>query len=192
MALWTKVDNDAGKPKYLSDDLRNDQSVSDKDATLGVDVAEATTAANIAKGIKTPGWTKYRTYTDNHGNTRNKAEVLVAFGGDFASGDNDSLPPLPVITIDTQPASTTVTDGVDATFTVSATAVGTTVLSYQWEVSVDTGATWTEVLDATTDTLTVASLDPEYVTDNQFRVIVSGTNGAVDVTSDAATLTITV
>ena len=99
MALWNKVDNEAGKPKYLSDTLVNSQTVSDKDATLGVDVSEATTAANIAKGIKTAGWTQYRTYTDAQGITRHKSEVLVAFGGNFTGGDNDTIDPDPVITI---------------------------------------------------------------------------------------------
>ena len=31
-----------------------------------------------SKGINTPGWTRYNTYTDAQGNTRNKVEVLVA------------------------------------------------------------------------------------------------------------------
>lgn len=45
---------------------------------VGVDVTEAQVAANRAKGIKTPGWTIYQTYTDSAGKTRNKAEILVA------------------------------------------------------------------------------------------------------------------
>lgn len=191
MALWGKVDNDAGKPKYLSDDLRNDQSVSDKDATLGVDVAEATTAGNIAKGIKTPGWTEYRTYTDNHGNTRHKAEVLVAFGGDFTSGDNDTIPPNPVITIDTQPVNDSVTSPEAAEFTVVASVTRGAVLSYQWEVSTDSGASWEEITGATEDNLTVADTDPEYVTGNQFRVVVSAV-GATPVTSSHVILTVNV
>ena len=55
MALWSNTDVETSKPKYLSDDLRNGQSVSDKDATLGIAVNEAQTAGNIAKGINTPG-----------------------------------------------------------------------------------------------------------------------------------------
>ena len=45
---------------------------------FGVNVTEAGVASNIAKGINTPGWTRYNTYTDAQGNTRNKVEVLVA------------------------------------------------------------------------------------------------------------------
>ncbi len=44
---------------------------------IGVDDTEAALAANKARGINTPGWTKYVTYTDMHGTTRHKAEVLV-------------------------------------------------------------------------------------------------------------------
>ena len=44
---------------------------------IGVDDTEAQLAANKARGITTPGWTKYVTYTDMHGTTRYKTEVLV-------------------------------------------------------------------------------------------------------------------
>lgn len=45
---------------------------------VGVDVTEARVAANRAKGLQTPGWTRFVTYTDSAGNTRTKSEVLVA------------------------------------------------------------------------------------------------------------------
>ena len=53
---------------------------------FGVNVTEAGVAENRAKGIKTPGWTRYTTYTDAQGNTRNKVEVLVA-GSASSTGD---------------------------------------------------------------------------------------------------------
>ena len=80
MSLWTMTDEEAGKPKYLSDDLRNEQTVSDKDSTFGVDASEEAVAANKAKGMQHPGWVNVRTYTDQHGNTRYKSETLVAAG----------------------------------------------------------------------------------------------------------------
>lgn len=95
MALWGKTDDEASKPKFLSNTLKNDQTVTDKAACAGIDRAEASESVNIAKGIKTPGWTSYRTYTDAQGNVRNKSEILVAFGGDFDGGDNDDFPPNP-------------------------------------------------------------------------------------------------
>jgi hypothetical protein len=45
---------------------------------FGVDVTEAQVATNRAKGLQTPGWVRYNTYTDAQGRTRHKSEVLVA------------------------------------------------------------------------------------------------------------------
>ena len=44
---------------------------------VGVDVTEAGIANNRIRGLSTPGWNKYVTYTDMHGNTRHKGEVLI-------------------------------------------------------------------------------------------------------------------
>ena len=48
---------------------------------FGVNETEAAVVSNRAKGLKTPGWVRYNTYTDAQGNTRHKSEVLVAAGG---------------------------------------------------------------------------------------------------------------
>jgi hypothetical protein len=189
MALWNNTDTDASKPKYLSDDLKNDQSVSDKDATLGLSVNEAQNAGNIAKGLNTPGWVTYTTYTDGNGRTRNKSEVLVAMA--TITGDDDTVDPDPVITIDTQPINDSVTSPESADFVVEASITNGGVLTYQWEVSTDSGANWDEISGATSPALVVESGDDEYVTGNEFRVVVSGGAGATPVTSDEVTLTIT-
>jgi len=189
MALWGKVDDEASKPKYLSDILRNDQTVSDKDATIGVDRSEAANPDNREIGIKTPGWTKYRTYVDGNGNTRHKAEILVAFGGDFTSGDNDTIDPDPVITIGTQPANATAVEGETTTFTVEASVTRGATLSYQWQNSED-GIVWTNIAGATSSSYTTDELTVEDDDGDQYRVIVSAV-GATPVTSSAATLTVT-
>ena len=44
---------------------------------VGVDVTEAGIANNRIRGLSTPGWNKYVTYTDMHSNTRHKSEVLI-------------------------------------------------------------------------------------------------------------------
>lgn len=181
MALWGKNDTANDKPKYLN--------TTDKAATVGVSVTEAQTAANIAKGINTPGWVKTKTYTDAQGNVRNKNEVLVAFA--TLSGDSDTLPPLPVITIGTQPANATAVEGETAVFTVAATATGGATLSYQWQKSDDAGTTWANIVGATSATYTTGALTVLDDNDDQYRVVVSGTLGAVAVTSAAATLTVT-
>ncbi|MFZ9728184.1 MAG: hypothetical protein ACO3CD_04150, partial [Candidatus Nanopelagicaceae bacterium] len=43
-----------------------------------VDNTEAALAENKARGINAPGYWSYYTYTDGAGNTRHKAELLVA------------------------------------------------------------------------------------------------------------------
>ena len=57
---------------------------------FGVNVTEAGVASNIAKGLNTPGWVRYNTYTDAQGNTRNKSEVLVAAGSFTAAVSSDA------------------------------------------------------------------------------------------------------
>jgi hypothetical protein len=57
----------------------------------GVDSTEATIAANRAKGINTPGWVKYTTYTDAQSNTRHKAEVLVAMSSITGDAADDAV-----------------------------------------------------------------------------------------------------
>ena len=188
MALWTKTDNDAGKPKYLSDALRNGQSVSDKDSTLGLNITEAQAATNIAKGLKTPGWTLYNTYTDSQGNTRNKAEVLVAmntFGVD--GSDNDTI--APEITITVQPSNETAIETETETFSVTATRTGTGTLTYQWQKS-DNGTTWNNIVGANAASYTTGALTIADDNGDQYRVIVS-LIGANAVTSNVATLTVT-
>lgn len=181
MALWGNTDTAGDKPKYLN--------ATDKSATVGVSVAEAQDPVNIAKGINTPGWVKTQTYTDAQGNVRNKNEVLVSFSS--LTGDSDTLPPLPTITIGTQPANAAALEGETATFTVAATATGGATLSYQWQKSDDAGANWSSILGATSATYTTAALTVADDDADQFRVVVSGTLGATPVTSTAATLTVT-
>jgi hypothetical protein len=81
MALWGKRDVEGDKPKYIVKDANGGLGgATGLAATVGVNVTEAQVASNRAKGIKTPGWTRYTTYTDSNGHVRHKAEVLVAMG----------------------------------------------------------------------------------------------------------------
>lgn len=56
----------------------------------GVSQAEAQVEGNRDIGLDTPGWVKYVTYTDMHGNTRHKSEVLVAFSSMTADAPDDT------------------------------------------------------------------------------------------------------
>jgi len=85
MALWGKTDSADDAPKYLSTDANNPNKSNDRDNAIFVDTTEAGIASNRAKGIKTPGWNLYNTYTTESGNTRHIVEPLVAMK--VSSGD---------------------------------------------------------------------------------------------------------
>jgi hypothetical protein len=182
MALWTNVDEAAGKPKYLT--------TAEKNATSGVSAAEAALAANKAKGVQHAGWVQYSTYTDAQGNTRHKSETLVAMSSITSdnNADDTTVGIDPVITIGTQPSPLSVTSPTAATFTVVSTINNGGALSYQWQVSPN-GTAWANITGATAATLTVDDTDAEYVDGNFFRVVVSAT-GATTVNSSSVTLTI--
>jgi hypothetical protein len=96
--------------------------------------------------------------------------------------------PASVITISSQPASTTASDGA-ASFSASATVAPTATPAYQWQRSGDAGVTWANISGATSATLSLSGLTVEADGNARFRVVVSATN-AVSVNSAAATLTV--
>ena len=81
MALWGNTDEDASVPKYLN--------ATDNGNAYFIDTTEAGVTANRAKGLKTGGWNLYTTYTDANGNTRHKAESLVAMAVSAADAGDD-------------------------------------------------------------------------------------------------------
>ncbi|MEZ5018221.1 MAG: hypothetical protein R2800_14275 [Flavipsychrobacter sp.] len=96
---------------------------------------------------------------------------------------------LPAITA--QPVNSTICEGSNTSFSVTATGTG---LTYQWQVSTNAGATWTNLANggiysnATTATLNLTAATTA-VNNNQYRCVVGGTCPP-SVTSNAATLTI--
>ncbi|NBT58706.1 hypothetical protein EBT16_07985, partial [bacterium] len=94
--------------------------------------------------------------------------------------------PKSTISIDSQPQNQGTASGL-ADFTVSATITQGASLSYQWQKSIDNGATFRDLPGQTDSTLSLIGVSS---TDNhsRYRVILSGTNGATSVTSDSATL----
>jgi hypothetical protein len=172
MPLWTSVDEEAGKPKYLN--------TADKADTLGITPDE--TANQKATHA---GWVLAKTGSGGRSG-RVFNETLVAMGS--MTGDNDTVAPDPVVTISTQPTNQSVTSPATATFTAAATATRGATVTYQWQVSTD-GTTYTNVSGATSATLEVEDGDAEYVDGNFFRVAASAT-GAATVLSNAVTLTV--
>jgi hypothetical protein len=176
-----------------------------------VDADEAQRPENIARGLKVPGWTNYRSYTDANGNVRHKSEVLIAMGayagatgsGTFQAqtGDasDDTVLVDGTITIGTQPANASRVAPNTAVFSVVATLAGVGSLTYQWQVqeSSESGTTWTNVSTGsggTTASYTTGStaVAPGAGATNgdKYRCIVSST-GSTSVTSSVATLTVT-
>lgn len=164
----TFVHKNVNKPKWMH--------VDEQKHTYGVDVNEIL----ITPATHT-GWVKV---TEGSGSRsgRKQYETIVAMGtmglnagGTAVTSDAEDVKfPDPTITIDSQPTVLTervytavtylapVTLGV----TVSATAIGKTVLTYQWKVSTTSGGTYTNVTNvsgntgiagATTNTLVLKS-----------------------------------
>lgn len=160
-----------------------------------VDKTEAMSPANKAKGITGAGWWQYRTYTDANSNTRHKAECLVALTVDVAtSGDaEDTVVVDPVISISAQPGNASVTAPAPATFSVTASVTTGMPLTYQWQIQQEGAGSWANVSGATSASYTTgatATGDGAGATDgDKYRVVISS-EGAADVTSNAATLTV--
>jgi len=87
--------------------------------------------------------------------------------------------------INAQPAAQTACEGASANFSVSATGTNVT---YQWQVSTDGGATYTNIAGATGTTYSIAAVTASQ-NGFKYRVVVTGCNPAA-LNSDAATLTV--
>ena len=157
-----------------------------------VDSTEKDVASNKARGITGPGWWLYRTYTDVSGRTRHKAECLAfvhataAAAGDDAD-DTVAADVIETITIGTQPANQNTSSG-GATFAVSATASASGTLAYQWQKRTSTSGRFSNVSGATSASLALTGQTAAN-TGNQYRVKITTSKGAAEVTSNAATLT---
>lgn len=175
-------------PKYIhQQDLQYVYFVSREEAQLD---------SNKAKGLNESGWWFWKTYIDSEGNTRYKAEHLVAMDiVNATSGDSaDDLivaDTNPVITIGTQPANQTTVSGA-ATFSVSATVSVVSpaaTITYQWQKAVAGSTRFANVSGATSSSL-VLSGQTSGNTGDRYRVVMNTTpNGIAAVTSSAATLT---
>ena len=113
MSLYGKDDSNANKTKAGIGVATSSQS---KEIVF-IDNTEAQLASNKARGVGAPGWYSFFTYTDMHGNTRYKAEHLVAIADPEANAsetqadDTIGADVLEVITIGTQPANSTSSSG---------------------------------------------------------------------------------
>jgi hypothetical protein len=162
---------------------------------IGVDDTEASIAANKARGINTPGWTKYVTYTDMHGNTRYKTEPLVVMSSAVTSDAPDDTIGVPdaVITILTQPSNSSAASGNAVSFTVSASVDPTSAtILYRWEE--DSGSGFAALNNggvyANVSTATLNISNNALLTGNIYRVQLSAAGVAANTVSANATLTV--
>lgn len=146
----------------------------------------ATEAANN-KAITHAGWVLKTEGTGGRAG-RVQYETLVAMS--TITGDSDSLPPVPTITISGQPSNTSVVEPATGTFSVTASATAGT-LSYQWQKAEAGNTTFANIAGATSSTYTTGATTVADDNGDVYRVVVSGTLGATPVTSANATLTVT-
>ena len=77
MSLYASEDSNAAKAS-VEKTIAADASGA---TVVFIDATEAGLAANRERGLVSPGWWSYQTYTDHAGNTRHKAECLVNIQG---------------------------------------------------------------------------------------------------------------
>jgi hypothetical protein len=179
MALWSNVDEAAGKPKNLT--------AAEKTVTFGVDTTEVVVEASQGTPVTHAGWV-LRTEGSGGRAGRVFQETLVAMGSMTGDLEDVKIQDLNIV-IGTQPSDLEVEAGEEASFTVAATTVpsGGTI-TYLWQVSTD-GATWnsaTGTNNAATYTIASTSGEDGY----RYRCLLNAT-GATQVVSSIATLTVT-
>ncbi|MEO7445436.1 MAG: T9SS type A sorting domain-containing protein [Ferruginibacter sp.] len=148
--------------------------VSTNNGTTWTNIAGATTASLTLTGVTAAmSGNQYR---------------LVVFATCNPAGINSNAAVLTVntpVTITNQPQGTAVCGGQNATFSVTASGTG---LTYQWQVSTDAGATWTNIAGATSATLTLNAVTIG-MNGYQYRVVLNGAC-TTNLNSSAATLTV--
>jgi len=216
MTLYSRAETDAQSLKVLNTTVKDSVDKYDHDNTLIVDgdstvqgaqgystaarrvvfidETEATLAENKSRGLTAPGWWEYMTFTDASGRTRHKAQHLTSFKSapaNVADADDDVAADITaLITINTQPADTTVADGAVLSLVVDAISTppgDASLLTYQWQKK--SGRRWNNI-GANQPTYDVGAVTTADAGD--YRVKITSSNGAKEVTSDTAAVTVTV
>lgn len=197
MSLYGRTDSDANKAKVETTIAASAQAKT----IVFVDETEAQLNENRQRGIDGPGWWSYFTYTDAAGNTRHKAEKLVALANpdttETQTDDTIAADAASAVTITSQPANVTgATTPFTGTFAVITSTTGTPgTLTYQWQYQTATGTRWINIAnagvfsDATTDTLTLTAAAKATYDGYKFRVKINSAGGTEEVISATATLT---
>jgi hypothetical protein len=173
----------------------------------GIDEFEAQTQAETPGTqykLSHSGWVGIQTYMDADGNLRVKSEVLVAMSGITSNtaatystpgdADDDTVFPDRLIVISSQPTPVGIATTGTGTFSVTAAAVPTSALTYQWQVSANSGTSYSNATGGiysggTTTTLTLTNPTLS-INNNLYRVVIASAGGAT-ATSSSAKLTVT-
>ena len=130
----------------------------------------------------------------NLGNNQDSYRCVVS-GTDNASSVNSSAAtltaPAPVITIGTQPTAQT-SSNQTATFSVVASVTAGATLSYQWQRQALGTGSYAALSGQTSATLSLTGLTNAANNADNYRCVVSATDGATNVTSTAVALTVPV
>ena len=190
MSLCGRTDSNANKTKAGVGIAASAQAKTG----LYIDETEAALEANKERGLNAPGWWSYFTYTDSSGATRHKAEQLVFIAGgdtnanETQADDTQAADVAVVITINTQPADTSVAVGAALQLVLAAIATppgDASVLTYQWQKK--SGNRWSNVSGATGTTFDVATYADTDA--GSYRVKINSSNGAKEVISATAVVT---
>ena len=190
MSLYASEDSNAAKAS-VEKTIAADASGA---TVVFIDATEAGLAANRERGLVSPGWWSYQTYTDAAGKTRHKAECLVNIQGPEANAsetqadDSIAADVAATIAIAVQPADASVAVGDAMTLSVTATCTppgNSSVLTFQWQKK--EGNRFKNISGATAYQYQVASYAAENA--GTYRVKINSTNGASEVISDNAVIT---
>ena len=190
MSLYASEDSNAAKAS-VEKTIAADASGA---TVVFIDATEAGLAANRERGLVSPGWWSYQTYTDAAGNTRHKAECLVniqdpeANASETQADDAIAADVAATIAIAVQPADAAVAVGDAMTLSVTATSTppgNSSLLTFQWQKK--EGNRFKNISGATAYQYQVASYAAENA--GTYRVKINSTNGASEVISDNAVIT---
>ncbi len=172
--------------------------------TIYIDDVEATLPENRERGLTAPGWWEYMTYTDASGNTRHKAQHLVAFkDAPVNTADLDDAVAADVasaISISAQPSNQTTNTPAGGILTVDTigaadalrTAGTYTIAATDYITdAAGTGATFSVVVNGSgAATVTVTGAGSGFVVDETITIDDAdlGGGGAADLTFDVATV----
>lgn len=192
-------------PKYIANVSfpANNYSIQN---VYGIDRNEIDVPENKARGIGQTGWVHYTTYTDAHGQTRHKAEVVAAMSKNFsanatgslfadggsADAADDTVAADYLIYFSTQPEDVTANTGDSVSFTTVATSRPTgATITYQWyENNTTHEYTLSDAgVYSGTDSNILAISNISGLDGYSYYVVISGDEGSDDNTSASATIT---